>query len=83
MPKQMSTEEIEGQLELIYSAAMGKVEDIAEEYRENVLLPLCKKRDIEYLSGNGTTCFYVKRKGKSVGISTEHDAVHEKTPYLA
>lgn len=54
--------DIAQQLELIRDEAEVLVEEAAETYRAEVLLPFCRKHQLIYLSGNGDF-FFCRRTG--------------------
>jgi len=50
---------IEENVEQILEEARERVGKLAEEYRERVLLPLCREHKLTYIAGMGRTVFYV------------------------
>jgi len=65
-----------------------KVNQLADEYRERVLVPLCKKKNLVFYSGNGTFFFLpVKFDDGSYlhpgeNIENRTDAEEKKKSYL-
>lgn len=51
----MST--VEDSLNEIHERAEAEVKKLADKYRLEVLIPVCKKANMEYMSGNGTFFF--------------------------
>ena len=64
-----------------------KVEALAEEYRQTVLIPLCKKHSLCFLSGMGTFYFYPAKDfgkfGSDWNASNFDDCVIEEKMFLA
>lgn len=64
-----------------------KIQELAAEYRESVLLPLCKKRKLCFISGMGEFYFYPAsddgtRFGSSWTAGDVDDAILECKRYL-
>lgn len=55
---------IEKAMESILEDARTKIQDLADEFRTQRLIPFCKRHRLTYLAGNGMTCFY--RDDKSI-----------------
>ncbi len=49
---------IESEITAMRNAFTTNVEQYAEEYRLQVLLPLCRMKKLTFLSGNGSWSFY-------------------------
>lgn len=61
----------ESRLSAIAEAARNQAEAVAEEFRRNELLPVCKKHGFTFLSGNGTFSFYDERRGKGQPVDDD------------
>jgi hypothetical protein len=76
----MKTRQYEKQLEYICKQAECQVELLAIKFREEVLIPACKRAKMEYLSGNGTFAFF--GIGNDMQICDTYDAKRYKKSYL-
>lgn len=56
---------------------------VAAQYRREVLVPLCVKRGLRFLSGNGTFLFLKMHRGQEVSISTHLDVKQYGEPLLS
>ena len=65
--------------EAVLEAAREHLEQIGEEFRQEVLIPLCRRRKLEFVSGMGRCVFYFE-DGLTVGSA--EDAVYEHKSYL-
>ena len=50
--------DVESEVESILFRARVEVDLLADRYREQVLLPFCRKHRLTYVSGNGCSNFY-------------------------
>lgn len=71
-------------IETITDRARDELEKLAEEYRQQVLIPLCRKHKYTFISGMGTFFFVVKFDGKeeTVGIDNVNYYVAGDNDYL-
>lgn len=51
-----------------------EIEKIAEEVRQEYVIPACQKYNLEFLSGNGTFAFYGTWEGLEVSVSDPEEA---------
>lgn len=75
----MAREHYESRIELVLHAARKELQGLADEYRTLVLIPLCRRYRLTFISGMGRTVFY-KQDGRSAGSAEE--AISEKMSYL-
>lgn len=61
--------------------ARKELEQIGEHYRDNVLVPLCRKLGLTFIAGMGSTTFYVDDNPND-NISTGPDAEDRGYPEL-
>lgn len=60
------------EIEKIMGDARSRIEKLADEYREAVMLPTCRKLGLTYLAGMGRTTFYtVASPQKTFGSADE------------
>ena len=71
---------IEQELEAIERQVERQVQEIADEYRRSVVIPICHEHDLSYTTGNGVTWFNRRRGGET--IDDQHMAVLEDMPFL-
>lgn len=74
-------------LENLQEEYQVKVQRLAAEYREFVLLPLCKKHKLCFVSGMGTFFFHSAADGdafdgQSWSVRDMGDAIQERKRYL-
>lgn len=60
----MDRSELEDKVEVAQNKCEKIIEDIADEYRAEVIVPFCKKHHLKFLSGNGTWFFVAVRADK-------------------
>ena len=65
---------------VVLDAARKRIEALADEYREAVLLPYCRRHRLTFTSGMGRTVFYTE-DGRSFGSAEDaryegYDARH-------
>ena len=61
----MTKKELEEKVEKLRTTFHEEVANLAEDVREKVILPLCRKYKMKFLSGNGTY-FFVTKEGVSL-----------------
>lgn len=54
----------------VLAAARERIAALADEYRETVLLPFCRKHRLTFIAGMGRTVFYTE-DGRSFGDAEE------------
>lgn len=59
----MDKDTLECDIEAIMENANVRIEKLAYQYREEVLLPYCKKMGLTFAAGNGTFVFYKDGEG--------------------
>lgn len=64
-------------IEPVLNTARERIKTLAEDYREKVLIPFCRKHRLTFHSGMGRTVFYT-RDGRNFGSA--EDAVYEGYP---
>ncbi len=67
----LSQEVLEKSIEDIVQQTENNFKALAARYREEVLLPFCKKHKVTFAAGNGTFCFY--KDGKGVYLDGAYD----------
>ena len=73
-------------LELIIKRMEDEAQDLADEVREDLVLPICLKKKLDYRAGNGTMAFFGDYRGQEVTIGNARDARDDyggKFKYLA
>lgn len=77
---------IEKKLQGIYERAEAEIQKLADEYRIEVLIPVCKRAKMTYLAGNGMFWFSPIEMNYDTAynkvISTVDDAKRNKKRYL-
>lgn len=61
--KKLTAEFIEKSIELIMKQAEDNINQLASQFRKNVLIPFCKKHGVTFAAGNGVFVFYKNGKG--------------------
>jgi hypothetical protein len=49
---------VASEVEKILKGTVSRVQDLADLYRERVLVPFCRKHHLTYIAGMGRTVFY-------------------------
>lgn len=57
MRKKTVADKISAELEEIALRARSAVDNLADEYRRDVVEPLCRKHNLDFMTGNGTMIF--------------------------
>jgi len=61
-------------LESVISRTREQIQDAAEAYRRDVVLPVCSKHALEFMAGNGDWTFYMTgESGETSSISSVYD----------
>lgn len=60
-------------LDEIHQAATERVQRLADEYRQQKMIPLCKKLQLTYIAGMGRTVFYAEDGRVSFGNASDVD----------
>lgn len=62
----MSHQPIQNLLDAITTKAVDEIQVLADRYRSQKLVPLCKRHKLTFIAGMGHTVFYT-RDGESIG----------------
>lgn len=82
MPKKLTKADIERRIEQINDARQDALEALAEEVREQYVVPACKKSGKHFLSGNGSFMFCGERQDRNDTIMDVDDAIIDRKRYL-
>ena len=66
-------------IDTILKLAAWQIEELAEEYRSTVLIPLCSKHRLTYMTGMGRTIFSTE---DGIVVGTSDDALDEGLAFL-
>ena len=72
----------EDRIETITQRARDELAKLGEEYREQVLIPLCRKHKLTFVSGMGSFCFWTKINGHNEWIGDHEAAKQYRKTYL-
>lgn len=78
--KKLTKAKIELRIEQINDARIDALQNLAEEVREQFVVPMCKKAKMDYVTGNGDFFFTTGRHEKWIGSVA--DAVLEEKTYM-
>lgn len=77
MKKLNSRSDLTPMIEKIIDNARDQIQILADEYRETVMIPICRKLRLTYLAGNGNFAFYpIDDVSVNSSISNRFDAEH-------
>lgn len=74
--------DVEKEVERAVALADTELERLAELYRQEILIPLCKKKKMRFMSGNGTFIFYNAEGTKDWQVGANYEAINLKKRYL-
>jgi len=74
--------DVEKEVERVLNLATSELDGLAELYRQEVLIPLCKKKRMRFMSGNGDFLFYEVEGAKEWTVRADYEAVSLRKRYL-
>jgi len=80
----MNTNNIKGEVTFIEQKYWGEIEELAQRFRRDKVLPICARRGWTFLSGNGNW-FFIKKDGSNVESvrDTKDPEVHQAIEAMA
>ena len=63
----MARIDYEAEIDKIIQQAQNNIQELADKFRVEVLIPFCRRKKFTYMAGNGMTVFY-NQKGESINF---------------